>query len=79
MTKGKSTNMGTFIDRLKAERDELRDRALKLSDFIETNAAFKTLEPVHQRLLKEQIVHMVEYLKVLDTRYHLLTADTETN
>ena len=58
---------GTWLDRLRIERDELKARLDKLYNFFESEA-FEALEEDSAFLLTEQRNHMAGYLNVLDQR-----------
>mgnify|MGYP001618052627 CR=1 FL=1 len=50
------------------EKQELDERAKKLSDFIGMNSAFTKLDPAEQERMKEQCEIMWEYSEILGRR-----------
>ena len=60
-------NIMTYIDRLKAEKDELSDKLEKLSAFIGGDV-FNGLSEINRSLLVDQKAHMTAYLSVLVAR-----------
>lgn len=60
----------TFFDRLLGERKDLSGKIDKLRDFTDPNlnGLFSDLDPESQNALHEQLVHMENYLAVLDRR-----------
>jgi len=60
--------MGNRIDRMKKERNELKDKCEDLSKFIHLNPTFKTLVHDEQVRLIKQLGFMQAYLDVLDSR-----------
>ena len=68
----------TVLDRLKIERNELRERIEKLEDFIELNfsEAAKKVGSLQAALLVCQRSYMVNYLDVLETRIDLMKKET---
>lgn len=58
----------TFLDRMKKELDELKDRTLKLQIFI-TGSGFSKIPQIEQDDLTEQFQFMREYEEVLERRY----------
>ena len=62
--------MSTFLERLKEEELELASKAMKLSEFILTDA-FEELSEGNQYLLDKQLDAMSEYLNILGTRIEL--------
>lgn len=71
----------TVLDRLKIERNELRERVEKLEDFIEQDfaEAAKKVGSYQAALLVCQRSFMVNYLEVLETRIDLLEIDENIN
>lgn len=67
----------TVLDRLKIERNELRERVEKLEDFIGQNfaEAAEKVGSYQAALLVCQRSFMVNYLEVLETRIDLLEND----
>jgi len=57
----------SFIDRLKIERDELKDKLEKLSDF-HNSAAWESISSSQKDLLIVQLGHMTGYEAVLSMR-----------
>lgn len=57
----------TFSERLEIERDELREKYVKLTAFFDTDI-FNNLSTPEQDALKEQSEHMLNYVTVLDRR-----------
>ena len=69
----------TVLDRLKIERNELRERIEKLEDFIGLNFSEAAEKVGHYQaaLLLIQRGYMVNYLDVLETRIDLLENDNK--
>ena len=65
---------GTVLDKLKIERNELRERIEKLEDFIGLNfsEAKENVGSLQAALLVCQRSYMVDYLDVLQTRIDLM-------
>ena len=61
----------TFLDRLKAEKDDLLDKVTKLSMFL-NSAKIDGLSDANQLLLKHQLVSMNDYLNILIIRIELI-------
>jgi hypothetical protein len=65
----------TFLDRLKAEKEELSDKFQRLVQFThQDNAKFRELTGEHQKLLVDQANAMGLYLTILTARLDLLEA-----
>jgi hypothetical protein len=62
--------MSTFLERLKEEEKELATKAIKLSQFISTDA-YQELSDGNQYLLQKQLELMAEYVNILGTRIEL--------
>ena len=62
--------MSTFLERLKEEEKELATKAIKLSEFISTDA-YQELSDGNQYLLQKQLEVMAEYVNILGTRVEL--------
>jgi hypothetical protein len=62
--------MSTFLERLKEEEKELATKAIKLSQFISTDA-YQELSDGNQYLLQKQLEVMAEYVNILGTRIEL--------
>jgi|GEM_PF-2248451 len=62
----------TFLDRLKKERDELKEKYTGLTHFLKTEN-FQKLSSVNQMLLWNQHKHMSEYLHILEVRLEVLS------
>ena len=61
--------MSNDIDsRMQHESKDLADKINKLSNFISSNPEYKQLLEKDKQLLKEQLVHMRPYLRVLENR-----------
>lgn len=56
------------IERVIAEHDELRERSVKLANFISGNEIFKTLSEDEQNDMKYQLMHMQKYIDCLHSR-----------
>ena len=56
------------IERMIAEHDELRERSVKLANFISGNEIFKTLSEDEQNDMKDQLMHMQKYIDCLHSR-----------
>lgn len=65
--------MSNFLDRLKIERDELKEKVDKLNEFIDGNSQFDTLSEMQRVLLVTQFNVMKIYLYTLDERIYDLT------
>lgn len=66
------TNEETFKDRLIKEHDELKDKYLKLSAFLERPDVRSMVGAVQFTLLSDQKSYMGSYLNILDIRINLL-------
>lgn len=66
--------MEDFIQRLKTEKEELKERLEKLDAFINSSQYLK-LNELHRKLLKQQHTVMTELLDILSIRYALLTME----
>jgi hypothetical protein len=62
--------MSTFLERLKEEEKELATKAIKLSQFISTDA-YQELSDGNQYLLQKQLEVMAEYVNILGPRIEL--------
>ena len=62
----------TFLDRLKAEQQELLDKVTKLATFLAKEEFNKTLSDANYLLLKQQLEIMNSYLNILIIRVELL-------
>lgn len=56
------------IERVIAEHDELRERSVKLANFISGNEIFKTLSEDEQNDMKDQLMYMQKYIDCLHSR-----------
>lgn len=56
------------IERVITEHDELRERSVKLANFISGNEIFKTLSEDEQNDMKDQLMHMQKYIDCLHSR-----------
>lgn len=56
------------VERMIAELKELADRTTKLAKFISENEMFKTLSEHEQKDMRDQLLHMNEYLGFLSSR-----------
>lgn len=56
------------IERMIAEHDELRERSIKLANFINGNEIFKTLSENEQNDMKDQLMYMQKYIDCLRSR-----------
>ena len=55
--------------RVISERDELSDKVSKLTSFIDpSNKIYASLDKQDQHLLEDQLIHMCDYLEVLEKR-----------
>ena len=61
----------TFLDRLRAEKDDLLDKVTKLSMCL-NSAKIDGLSDANQLLLKHQLVSMNDYLNILIIRIELI-------
>ena len=64
----KYIDMKPYQERVVAERDELEQKARKLSQFIGTDPAFDTIDPEEQERLKVQNDIMWQYYEILNER-----------
>lgn len=62
--------MSDYIERMKIERHELKDKLDKLDVFISSDS-FDKLDKRNRHLLVEQSTYMLNYLKTLDARLWL--------
>lgn len=62
--------MSTFLERLQQEEVELAAKAIKLQEFMSTDA-FEELSEGNQYLLDKQLEAMEEYLNILGLRIEL--------
>jgi len=60
--------MSTFLERIKVERDELKDKVDKLGNFIDKNPAFIEVSEMQRVLLVTQFNVMRIYLYTLEER-----------
>lgn len=60
--------MTDYVDRLKVEHKELKDKCTDLAKFINLNELFKTLEHDEQVRMIQQLGFMQCYLRMLDSR-----------
>ena len=65
----RESNMPEYINRMHDEFDDLKDKFVKLSDFIKTNE-YKQLDLCRQNYLKLQYTFMEGYLSVLSHRIY---------
>lgn len=56
------------VERMIAEHDELRERSIKLANFINGNEIFKTLSENEQNDMKDQLMYMQKYIDCLRSR-----------
>lgn len=56
------------VERVIAEYDELRERSVKLANFINGNEIFKTLSENEQNDMKDQLMYMQKYIDCLRSR-----------
>lgn len=56
------------VERVIAEYDELRERYVKLANFINGNEIFKTLSENEQNDMKDQLMYMQKYIDCLRSR-----------
>ena len=61
----------TFLDRLISEKEELLDKVTKLSIFLAKEEMDSTVSEANYLLLKQQLVHMNDYLNTLIIRIEL--------
>ena len=66
----------THLDRMRIEYDELKQRVLRLADFI-FSVKFRMLSPTQRSLMKRQGTKMVEYLNILGNRIDEASAEKE--
>ena len=60
--------MSEYIEGMKQEHKELKERTRKLNLFIHSNETFKTLGDLEQARMIKQAGFMESYLAVLDSR-----------
>jgi len=60
--------MGDHLERMVTERNELNDKAYKLSQFIDSNPIFGALSNTQQNLMRLQLQAMQFYSSILDMR-----------
>lgn len=60
--------MSDYIERMKAEHKELKERTNKLNTFIYDNETFLTLDVLEQSRMIKQVGFMESYLAVLESR-----------
>lgn len=60
--------MEPYVQRLIEEHQQVKDRWIKLRDFIEHNGNFSSLPEVQQALMMRQKVLMEEYVSILEER-----------
>ena len=65
----RESNMPDYINRMHDEFDDLKDKFIKLQDFIKTNE-YKQLDLCRQNYLKLQYTFMEGYLSVLSHRIY---------
>jgi hypothetical protein len=58
-----------YIERLKAELNEVEVRLLKLANFVDLNPIFDTLAMEDQRLMLGQLGAMTAYVSILGARF----------
>lgn len=63
-----ATSVPPHVQRMMVERDELKDKVLKLDKFIGTNPIFVTLSEEERRDMKNQLTSMIVYLDCLEKR-----------
>jgi hypothetical protein len=61
----------TFLDRLIFEKEELLDKVTKLSIFLAKEEVNSTMSEANYLLLKQQLVHMNDYLNTIIIRIEL--------
>ena len=62
------TSVPPHVQRMMVERDELKDKVLKLDKFIDTNPIFATLSEEERKDMKIQLTSMITYLDCLERR-----------
>lgn len=62
------SNYPAHIERVIAEHDELKERSVKLANFISGNEIFKTLSEDEQNDMKDQLMYMQKYIDCLHSR-----------
>lgn len=63
-----ATSIPPHVQRMMVERDELKDKVLKLDKFIDTNPIFATLSEEERKDMKIQLTSMIAYLDCLERR-----------
>ena len=63
-----ATSVPPHVQRMMVERDELKDKVLKLDKFIDTNPIFATLSEEERKDMKIQLTSMITYLDCLERR-----------
>lgn len=62
----------TFLERLKIEKQELIQKVTKLALFIAKENSNQSISEANFLLLKQQLVHMNDYLNILIIRIELI-------
>lgn len=61
--------MQPYQQRVISFRDEIRDQVSNLTSFIDpSNKVYASLDKQDQHLLEDQLIHMCDYLEVLEKR-----------
>jgi len=65
-----ATSIPPHVQRMMIERNKLKDKVVKLDEFINTNPIFATLPEEEQKDMKNQLTNMINYLYYLQRRIH---------
>lgn len=60
------------LQKLYAERDEVREKRTNLITFITTSPTFRELDIGHRRMLNKQLNILTEYAGILTSRINLM-------
>lgn len=63
-----ATSIPPHVQRMMIERNELKDKVLKLDKFIGSNRIFFTLSEEEQKDMNDQLISMITYLDCLERR-----------
>ena len=63
-----ATSIPPHVQRMLKERDELKDKVLKLDKFIGSNRIFVTLPEEERKDMTDQLTNMIVYLDCLERR-----------
>lgn len=72
---GRSKGTLSYREKLNIEQQELEEKFIKLSSYIEADN-FQVLRKEEQTLLQRQLIVMSDYLAILDARLTLMGAES---